>query len=304
MPSANDSQRRPLLSRSEQRAERILQEVAEHHGYRIFSQVKLSQVIPKRPPGVTDKQWWQYGTRATFDFVVADATTTQPEFAVEFDDASHRRSEVQERDHIKDLICDQAGFELLRIESQHLPVGLLGRRLVEYLIEARAYCLNINELQAEGYLPADELFDYGGVVGGIMDGYLDLPNNLAGSAYRAVRMAYEQGRLLDIAIHTQSFEWRSGWCEGWAWVRTQDDLLLFASAQVRSYPTFYCGIPPFQLAQDLSAAAIEEQLAAYDRNEPVLVKAVDIGDKFAQVRARRDQLVHSDFLDYMTWGGR
>lgn len=304
MPPSNSSQRPPLLSRSEQHTERVLQEVAGHHAYRIFSQVKLSQVIRERPPGVTDKQWWQYGTRATFDFVVADAATTRPEFAVEFDDSSHWRPEVQERDRIKDLICDQAGFELLRIESHHLPVGLLGRRLVEYLIEARAYCLNIGELQAEGYLPADELFDYGGVVGGIADGYLNLPNDLASSAHRAVRKAYEQGRVLDIAISTQSFNWRSGWCEGWAWVRARDDLFLFASTQVRSYPTFYCGIPPFELAQDLSTAAIEEQLAAYGRNEPVLVRASDIGERFAGVRARRDELLDTSLVDHITMFGR
>jgi hypothetical protein len=205
---------------------------------------------------------------------------------------------------MKNFICEKDGLELLRIESQHLAPGPRGRRLLEYLIDARAYCQNIYDLQQEGSLPWDELFDYGGVVGGISDGYLDYVNDLAGPARNAVRNAYRLGRLAEDLVHPLWFDWRDGWSEDWAWVKVRDDLFLFATTRLRSYPMFFCGISPGELAADLSAVAVGEQLAALGRGEPVLMKASDIGEKFAQVRARRNELKDAGFLDRGTWGGR
>jgi len=303
-PTSHRSRRRPLLTPNEQRAEGALKQIGEHHGFSIYSQVKFSHAIRDLPPGLTNEQW-NYATRATFDFVVCDAETLIPEFAVELDDRTHERPDVQRRDHMKDAVCESAEFELLRIEAQHLAPGPRGRRLLEYLIDARAHCLNINELQQQGYLPDDEIFDYQ-TAGAptVEEGFLAFVNDLAGPARRSAWIANERGQLDDGWIQTLSLDWRSGWSEGWAWVRARGDMLLFASTRVRSYPMFFCGITPGDLAQDLSVATIGDQLAAFDRDEPVLVKAADIGEKFAQLRARRDELVYSDFLDHTTWDGR
>src|SRR5579875_210660 len=86
--------RKPLLSRNERRAETALQEIAQRHGFRVFSQVKLSQAID--PPDGLKKSQWDYATRATFDFVVCDAETLIPEFAVELDDATHREPRTRD----------------------------------------------------------------------------------------------------------------------------------------------------------------------------------------------------------------
>jgi Protein of unknown function (DUF2726) len=295
--------RRPLLTPNEQRAEGILSAIGEHHGFRIDSQVKLSAVIYERPPGLTARQW-DYATRATFDFVVSNAETLIPDFAVELDDNTHRRPDVGRRDQMKDDICEKAEFELLRIEAQHLRPGPRGRRLLEYLIDARAHSQNIYQLQQQGYLPQDEFFDYPLTGVSVEDGYVDFANNLAGPAVRAVWEAHEGGILEDGLIQTQAFDWRCGWSEGWAWVRARGDLLLFATARVRSFPIFFAGITPDELTTHLSADAIREQLGAFKRNEAVLVKASDIGSRWAHVRARRQYLRHPGFLDHLHWRRR
>ncbi|HEX3956385.1 MAG TPA: DUF2726 domain-containing protein [Trebonia sp.] len=48
---------------------------------------------PGRPPAVSGEQW-SHAKRAHFDFVVCDAGTYIPDFAVELDDASHRRPDA------------------------------------------------------------------------------------------------------------------------------------------------------------------------------------------------------------------
>ncbi|WP_416211480.1 DUF2726 domain-containing protein [Frankia sp. Cas3] len=141
--------RKPLLTASERRAEWLLTSIVEHHGARILPSVKLSQVIDQRPAGVTAEQW-NYATRAHFDFVVCDAATSVPDFAVELDDPTHDRPDRQRHDRMKEAICEAAGLELLRIESSAFAPGPRGRRLVEYLIEARAYCKAFYQAQKTG----------------------------------------------------------------------------------------------------------------------------------------------------------
>ena len=295
--------RRPLLSANERPAERVLQEVGERHGFRIFPQVKLSQVIHDLPPGLTNREW-NYATRATFDFVVCHAETLIPDFAVELDDGTHWQASVRQRDRMKDTICERAGFELLRIEAQHLVEGPLGRRLLEYLIDARDYCRNIYDLQQQGSLPWDEIFDYRLVADGMSDGHINYVNDLTGPTIRAVRAAYERGLLSECIVHTLSFDWSSGWSEAWAWIKVRDALFLFASTRVRSYSMFFCSISPDDLAADLSTAVIGAQVVADKQNEPALVTAEAIGDKWAHLRARRQYLRDPEFLDHLHWGGR
>lgn len=57
---------------------------------------------------------------------------------------------------MKDAVCEAAGLELLRIESSALRPGPHGRRILEYLIDARGFMNTVYEQQEQGYLPWDE----------------------------------------------------------------------------------------------------------------------------------------------------
>jgi hypothetical protein len=53
-----------------------------------------------------------------FDFLVCDSVTMKPLFAVELDDASHKRNNRQERDEFVESVCKVAGLPLLRFPVQ------------------------------------------------------------------------------------------------------------------------------------------------------------------------------------------
>ncbi|HLH67742.1 MAG TPA: hypothetical protein VKY90_01595 [Candidatus Dormibacteraeota bacterium] len=173
--------------------------------------------------------------------------------------------------------------------------------MLAYLIEARAFIQTVAELQAHDSLPRDEPFDYRDIVEYRSGPRPSLVNDLASPSRQAIWRAYEHGQLAEGFIQRLSMRWHDGWAEGWAWVRAREDMFLFASARLRSYPMFFCGISPSELAEDLSASAIGDQLAAFDRGEAVLIKASDVGKRLAQARARRSELEDPDSLDHMTW---
>jgi len=293
MPQQAHTGLRAVLSASERRAKKVLADVVPP-GHDVFAQVKLSQLIEQRPPGLPAKVW-DYATRASLDYVVCKADDAFPVFAVELDDASHRHRDAQRRDAMKNLICDTIGLELLRVDSHAFEPGPRGRRLVEYLIDARAYQLAFDEAQARGDVPPDAMGDYRLVVDFNSPG-LNLINALGHPAsLRALRL-FQAGRLSEGIISSLGFSWRDGWAEAWAWLRYQPDRYLFERVKVRSY-RFYCGIGPQELAQDLARAAIGDALDAAARGEPVLAPPEKLQETLARTLARRDELESTRKLD-------
>jgi hypothetical protein len=56
--------------------------------------------------------------RKHVDFLICDPRTMQPRFAIELDDASHRRKDRAERDKLVDHVFARAGLPLLRIPAR------------------------------------------------------------------------------------------------------------------------------------------------------------------------------------------
>jgi len=276
----------------------VLGEISQHLGYRTFAHVKLSDVINQRPAGITGPQW-AYATRAHFDFVVCDNETLIPEFAIELDDSSHRSAEAHRRDRMKDAVCAAAGFELLRIEPPALAPAARGRRIVEYLIDARAMSQAFDEAQAEGSVPADEPFDYRNFLDLRPDGRVDFINYLAMPARAKAMAAHRAGRVAGHSIKGACFYWRSGVAEGWAWLRVKDDLFLFERTVMRSYQ-FRCGLGAGELAEDLSTAAIGDQMDAMARGDAVLVRADHLQHRFDEIRRRSSELEDTFCLDQLS----
>jgi len=288
-------ERRPLLSRTERRVAERLGEIIGREGFRIFSQVKLSSAVDPLPTGLTREQW-NYATRATFDFVVCD-DETRPQFAIELDGLSHLTPEAQRRDRLKEQVCDAAELELLRIESSSVDPGPRGRNVVEYLMDARAMFDAFVQAQEAGTVPWDEPYDYRSFVGPHPSGF-DFVNELGGESRRAAFRAQREGQIASFVIQGIHFSWKSGNAEGWAWLRTGDDRFLFARTVIRSY-RFRCGLGPGELAEDLSTAAIGDQLAAYLRGEAVLVSASELARQLDAVRQRRGDIHDSYLIDHV-----
>lgn len=282
----------PLLTGAERRAKAVLEEIFAHNGSLIFPGVKLSQVIRQRPSRVSS-EFWSYATRAHFDFVVCDAATYIPNFAVELDDASHRRSDARRRDRMKDAVCQAASFDLLRVDARALDRGPRGRRLVEYLIDAREYFRAFGEAQDRGDVPDDEIGDYRLILG--PPGFV---NDLAAPARLHALRAFQEGGVEGQVIDGFSFSWKDGWAEAWAWLQVRDNFYLFERARLRSY-RFHCGMGAEDLAEDLAAAAVGEQLPRLGNGEPVLVRRDDMARRLGRLRERRDELEFAVLLDHV-----
>jgi hypothetical protein len=280
----------PLLTPNERRAKTVLDEIFEHKGSLILPGFKLSQVIRRRPPGVSSEQW-TYATRAHFDFVVCDSDTCVPDFAVELDDASHRTVYARRRDRMKDTLCEAANFELLRIDSLALDRGPRGRRLVEYLIEAREYMLAFGEAQDRGYVPSDEVGDFRLVLG--PGGFV---NDFAAPARMRARRMLQAGNVEGHAIDSMHFGWKNGWSEAWAWLHIHADFYVFEQVRLRSY-RFRCGIGAGELADDLAVAAVGEQLPRLGSNAPILVRRDDMTRQVARLLARRAEMDYAPMID-------
>lgn len=284
---------RPLLTPNEHGVEPMLREVVGRHGYRVDAQVKLSRPIARRPPGITLKQW-DYATRAELDFLVSDEETTLPEFAVELDDASHRRADAHRRDQIKDAVCDAAGLELLRVEATAFTPTVRGRLLVDYLIEARAYQHAFAAAQEAGYVPFDEPGDYRSIMDLAPGGGIDFVNDLAMPARVAADTAYVAGRIASPMIQSASIYFRDGWVKAIAWLYVGDERYLFQQARLRTY-RLVCGIGPGALAEDLAVAAIGDDLGQLADDAPVLHRAADLTRHLDRVRACRDEFLPWSF---------
>src|SRR5690349_15446711 len=82
------------------------------------------------------------------------------------DRAGRLNALAEPRDHMKNALCEAAGFELLRIESLSLSVNVkLGnRRLIEYLIDAWKLGKAFYKYQKKGLVPEDEIYDYRNII--------------------------------------------------------------------------------------------------------------------------------------------
>ena len=147
-----------LLNRSEFAVDKELSGIASDNGLRVFPKVRLSDVIQKGRSLLTQGEFGFY-TRSHFDFVLADEAA-RPLMAIEYDGPVHSQSEVQrERDAIKNKICQQADFGLLRINDRYVTKLDGGMTLLRWIIEVRQVAKAFDEAQVSGQIPWDEPFD-------------------------------------------------------------------------------------------------------------------------------------------------
>lgn len=274
-------------------------ETFERAGCLVQPDVKLSEIVQRRPPGITGHQW-STATRARFDFVVCDAGTYAPLFAVAFADPTRRTPEARRSDRMTDAVCEAVGLELLRIESSALRPDPHGRRIVAYVIDARAFADAAPDQEHTAGLAPDEPLSYRDIIGRLPDGRSGFVNDLSAVARAAAVDAYASRQLADPIIRGLRVSWKNGPAEGWGWLEVRDGLCIFERTRIWQR-RFSCGIAASRLAEDLAAAAVGERLRMLDLAEPVLHDKQQLGREFEQLRRRRDEMEERFAFDHVSF---
>ncbi|MEK8105404.1 DUF2726 domain-containing protein [Micromonospora sp. M12] len=158
-------------------------------GHRVFPARRLSDLVQGRPPGVTGSQW-SSASRAGFDFVVSAADTGRPVVAVEIGPVVTAGSAEQRVQRLKDAVSAAVGLPVLRIGSPTLRAAEHGRRLVEYVLDARAYA-------AGGAGDDPDPVGFRDILGRLPDGRTGPVNDLGTLTRAAAVEAYVAGRVAD-----------------------------------------------------------------------------------------------------------
>lgn len=146
-----------ILNLHEETTHRSLNEVCTKNGAVVFSKVRVADVLTIERSGISDNEY-RFALQAHFDFVVTDKSHT-PLFAVEFDGPSHGTPEQQERDRLKNQLCDRLAFPLLRINARYLPRKYRNLDLLTWFVEVWFFQEAFAKAQEEGSVPPDEICD-------------------------------------------------------------------------------------------------------------------------------------------------
>jgi hypothetical protein len=263
-------------------------ELFERGGFVVQPDRKLGQVIRRRPQGITANQW-NSAIRTRMAFVVWDARTYAPVFAIELRDPDQRAPEADRTDRMTNAVCAAAGLRLLRIESSALRTGSHARRVVEYVIDARAFMDAVSEHDEALGLSSHASSSFRDITGRLPDGRTGFVNDL-GVVARAVAVdAYASRQVTDPIIRGLHVRWKDGPAEGWGWLEVRDGLCIFERTRIWQH-RFSCGVDPGRLAEDLAAAAIGERLKTLDTAELPLREKERLGRDLDELRVRRDEM--------------
>lgn len=264
----------------------------ERGGWLVLPDRRLSQLVHRRPPGVTTHQW-NSALRTRLDFVVCDPGTGLPCFAVEF--VGQRTDDADRAERMTRAVCRAVGLKMLRIESTTLTADSYGRQMVEYVIDAHNFT-------ALGPDPATgERLSYRDIVGRLPDGRRGFVNDLGAVARIRAVDAYVEGDLADPLVRGLHVSWKDGPAEGWAWVAVRDGQFLFERTRIWLYD-FSFGVAPDQLAEDLAVAGIGQRLKTLGVTEPVLHDRDRLRHELEQLKARRDDLAGGFAYDHVSFG--
>ena len=157
--------RRRILNLAERETAEELESVVYEHDCLVYKKVRVADVLDINRSGLSNQEYG-YALKAHFDFVVARRRDTQALFAVEYDGPLHRsEEEVQDRDRLKDGICDKLGLPLFRVDGEFVYQEVGRFRLLPLFIDVWFLGEAFYEQQVEGGIPMDEDFDPYSVIG-------------------------------------------------------------------------------------------------------------------------------------------
>ncbi|MEU8332727.1 DUF2726 domain-containing protein [Micromonospora sp. NPDC048839] len=262
-------------------------------GHRVHPARRLSDLVQGRPPGVTGSQW-SSASRASFDFVICAADTGRPIVAVEIGPVASAGSAQQRVERLTDAVSAAAGLPVLRIGSPTLRAAEHGRRLVEYVIDARAYVAGAAGAAVDGDDPAPVSFR--DILGRLPDGRTGPVNDLGALSRAAAVEAYVAGRVADPIVRGLHVRWADGTAQGWSWVQVRPDACLVERVSVTEH-RFSCGIDAAQLAEDLATVAVGERLRTIAGTD--LLPRAELTAQIVALSRRRDELVGGFAFDHL-----
>ncbi|MEH0845365.1 hypothetical protein V6U81_23525 [Micromonospora sp. CPCC 205711] len=263
-------------------------------GQAVHAGGRLGDLVPRRPEGITGNQWGA-AVRTQFDLVVRPADGGPPLFATAIGPAYPAGSPGQRAERSRDAVCAAVGLPVLRIESPLLRPAAHGRRIVEYVIDARSYAAAAPEPAAD---PDDAPVDFRDIVGRLPDGRTGHVNDLGALSRAAAVEAYVSRRLSDPIVRGLHVRWSDGAAEGWSWVEVRPGQCLVERVTVREQ-RFRCGVDPARLAEDLAAVAVGDRLRLPESEEPVLVERDALRREIRALRDRRDELAGGFAFDHL-----
>jgi hypothetical protein len=253
-------------------------------GQVVYAARRLAELLHGRPPGVTGHQW-NSASREPVDYVVCARDTGRPLFVVEIGPPLTDGR----RERMKNAVWAAVGLEVLRIASPTLRAAEHGRRIVEYVIDARNYTDAVGAQPGDDDPGAAAPVAFRDIVGRLPDGRVGHVNDLGALARVAAVEAYVARRLVDPIVRGLHVCWKDGPAEGWSWVEVLPGRCLVERVEVRQH-RFSCGVDPGRLAEDLAAAAIGERLRALDTDAPDLVTRERLYGDIRRLRDRHDEM--------------
>lgn len=152
-----DRRKNILVSLGEYRARDVLDRVVRPRGCELHVKMRIADTLQIDHSGL-DREAYGLALRAHFDFVVA--RDNRPLFAIEFDGSQHVLDEATiRRDRLKNIICEQLDFPLLRIDDgafEPLPDFAF---VLEWVLEFYFRGEELDKFQESGGCPPDEFLD-------------------------------------------------------------------------------------------------------------------------------------------------
>ncbi|MEU8179550.1 hypothetical protein AB0B85_30830 [Micromonospora sp. NPDC049044] len=263
-------------------------------GHRVYGTCRLNELVQGRPPGVTGSQWGS-ASRAAFDLVVSDAATGRPVVAVAIGPVPPAGSAEQRAERLTDAVSAAVELPVLRVGSPTLRAAEHGRRLVEYVVDARAFAAGAAVAGTDDE-PAPVGFR--DILGRLPDGRTGPVNDLGALTRAAAVEAYVAGRLADPIVRGLHVHWTEGPAQGWSWVQVRPDACLIERVSVTAQ-RFSCGVDVARLAEDLATVAIGERLRAVRPDGPDLLARADLTTEIVALSQRRDELVGGFAFDHL-----
>lgn len=272
-----------LVNRYEKVTDQLLTAVAAENGDRLLAKVRVADVMDVDSVTGAAKH---YGLSAHYDFVMVEAGTSVPKFAVELDGAQHWTDPAtRRRDRLKDQLSEWAELPLLRITSDFTQQR--GRwSVLTYVVDAFYLSEGFLAAQEAGSVPWDEPFDAASFLRRGTDGRLGF-NTLDHEPRLQLLRMHEAKSLPFFAPdewHTRDVEARA--VQTHAWMAVASDRYLVSRVRVRDF--LFQGMSASELSSQLAVAEFTDLARRWLAGEPVACDQRRLARYMAEVQGAID----------------
>lgn len=231
-----------IFNLHEEVTNRRLKEVCDAIGAHVYPKIRIADVLNIEGSGISDEHF-RFALQAHFDFVVCDSEQI-PQFAVEFDGPSHQKSAQRKRDALKDFLCEQLNFPILRIKSNHLMKKYKSYSLLGWLVEHWFLEMAFDEAQEKGLIPWDETFDPMMIFSMSDKPKIKWPMWLSSELRIKINNLHKQGKIQDPIISHWVGVDQHGTYHGLSWIKINSAEAVMVDTRMRKqrFPVSECDL--------------------------------------------------------------